>query len=122
MTLKNKKNAKKIRKKILYIFIVESRQDLFSRTNFEYIRFPRQTRSFAEAKLLPNSVGTMRIRGVHLGPQQKRNSHIGGASLLIAAPRKIIAFAVLAQKHMDVSILSLGQEESGTPRVSATNF
>ena len=37
--LKNFKNTKKIRKKILYIFIVESRQDLFSRTNFEYFRF-----------------------------------------------------------------------------------
>ena len=33
------KNTKKIRKKKLYIFIVESRQDLFSRTNFEYFRF-----------------------------------------------------------------------------------
>ena len=40
MTLKNKKIAKKIRKKILYIFIVESFQYLFSRASFEYFHFP----------------------------------------------------------------------------------
>ena len=35
-------NVKKIRKKILYIFIVESLQDLFSRTSFDYFLFSRK--------------------------------------------------------------------------------
>ena len=38
--LKNLKNTKKIRKKNLYIFIVESFQYLFSRASFEYFHFP----------------------------------------------------------------------------------
>ena len=40
--LKNIKNAKKIRKKILYIFVVESLQDFFSRANFDYFPFSRK--------------------------------------------------------------------------------
>ena len=36
---KNQKYAKKIRAKILYIFHIETLQDLFSRANFDYFLF-----------------------------------------------------------------------------------
>ena len=41
MTFKKSKHVKKIRNKILYIFIVESLQDLFSRISFDYFLFSR---------------------------------------------------------------------------------
>ena len=39
LTLRNRTYAKKIRAKILYIFHIETLQDIFSRTNFDYFLF-----------------------------------------------------------------------------------
>ena len=85
MTFKNDKSTKQIRETILYTFIVESLQDFFSRTSFDYFRFSR-TIAFCERARNSCEHTPFRCGVVNLERSHTVRTHTKWPVIFVAAP------------------------------------